>query len=202
MKVTLLIVRHGQTNFNLEHRMYGLNDTILTDKGIRQAEALGNFLSRYKINFVYSSPLSRAIKTAKSIIKYQVADLIINSVDNFKEIDCGKCTGLTRSEVEVRFPELIKEWNKNTDPPFPDGENLQDVESRAIPIVENIVSKHSGKTVLISGHGSLNVAIIGYFLQIPPALCFKIRQDNCCVNILEFEDGLLHFVRGINIAPQ
>lgn len=200
MKTTLLIIRHGQTDLNLEHRMDGQGDTQLTEVGLRQAELLGDFLAKYKIDSVYSSPLSRAIKTAGTVIERQSGNLKVNTVDNFREIDCGECTGLTRGEVEAKFPELIKEWSKNTDPPFPGGESLRNVDTRALPVVFDILAKHPGRTVLISGHGSLNVAIIGHFLQIPPALRFKIRQDNCCVNILEFEGDKLNFVRGINLT--
>ena len=203
MKTTLLIIRHGQTNFNLEHRMDGQEDTILTETGLSQASKLGSFLSNNMIDFIYSSPLVRAVKTAKIVAdKQQQSALNINILDNLKEINCGKCTGLTRQEVVIEFPELIKEWDKNTDPPFPNGESLRDVSKRAVPVIEDLVQKHTGKTVLISGHGSLNVAIIGHFLQIPPALRFKLRQDNCCVNILEFENNQLSFVRGINISSQ
>lgn len=123
-------------------------------------------------------------------------------MDALKEIDCGECTGLTKDEVAEKFPKLIKEWDKNTDPPFPSGESLRDVEKRAIPIINDLISKYAGETILVSGHGSLNVAIIGHFLQIPLAWRFKLRQDNCCVNILEFKDNQLVFVRGINISSQ
>lgn len=202
MKTILLIVRHGQTELNLEHKMDGQKDTSLTDLGLEQTKKLGEFLSNQKIDIVYSSPLSRAIKTAESIIKCQTNKLKINIVDSLKEINCGECTNLSRDEVAVKFPKLIQEWNKNTDPPFPDGENLRDVEARALPVIKSLIYKHPGKTILISGHGSLNVAIIGYFLQIPHAMRFKIRQDNCCVNILEFQNNQLSFVRGVNILPQ
>lgn len=188
MKTTLLIIRHGQTNLNLQHRMDGQADTLLTQTGLDQIEKLSLFLSKYKIDCVYSSPLSRSLKTAETIIKHQNTTLSINKINDFREIDCGDCTGLTHTEVIQKFPQLSIEWDKNTDPPFPNGESLRDVEARAMPIIEQILSVDAGKTILISGHGSLNVAIIGHYLQMPPAIRFKLRQDNCCLNILEFDD--------------
>ena len=203
MNTTLLIVRHGQTDLNAQHRMDGQADTSLTQIGLSQIEKLSLFLSKYKIDSVYSSPLSRSLKTAEAIIKRQNTPLIIKEIDNFREIDCGDCTSLTHNEVIQKFPQLSIEWGKNTDPPFPNGENLRDVEARAIPIIEQILSVDVGKTILISGHGSLNVAIIGHYLQMPPAIRFKLRQDNCCLNILEFNNKKeLVFVRGINISSQ
>jgi hypothetical protein len=203
MKTTLLIVRHGQTNLNAQHRMDGQADTSLTQIGLDQIEKLSLFLSKYKIDCIYSSPLSRSSKTAEAIIKRQNTPLSVNKINNFREIDCGDCTGLTHDEVIQKFPQLSMEWGKNTDPPFPNGESLRDVEARAIPIIEQILSVDAGKTILISGHGSLNVAIIGHYLQMPPAIRFKLRQDNCCLNILEFNDKKeLVFVRGINISSR
>ena len=203
MKTTLLIVRHGQTNLNAQHCRDGQADTSLTQIGLNQIEKLSLFLSKCKIDSVYSSPLSRSLKTAEAIIKRQNTPLSVNKINDFREIDCGNCTGLTHDEVIQKFPQLSIEWDKNTDPPFPNGESLQDVEARAIPIIEQILSVDAGKTILISGHGSLNVAIIGHYLQIPPAIRFKLRQDNCCLNILEFNDKKeLVFVRGINISSQ
>lgn len=203
MKTTLLIVRHGQTNLNVQHRMDGQADTSLTQIGLNQIEKLSLFLSKYKIDCVYSSPLSRSLKTAEAIIKHQNTPLSVNLINDFREIDCGDCTGLTHDEVIQKFPRLSIEWSKNTDPPFPNGESLRDVEARAMPMIDQILSVDVGKTILISGHGSLNVAIIGHFLQIPPAIRFKLRQDNCCLNILEFNDKKeLIFVRGINISSQ
>lgn len=135
-------------------------------------------------------------------MEHQPAQLPIVTIDVFKEINCGQCTGLTKDEIATRFPELVQEWAKNTDPSFPNGENLRSVEARAIPTVKDIITSHNNRTILLSGHGSLNVAIISYFLQIPLAIRFKIRQDNCCVNILEFTDNQLNSVKGINITPK
>lgn len=202
MNTTLLIVRHGQTTFNVKHRMDGQKDTALTKAGVRQAEKLSTFLSTYSIDRIYSSPLSRSVITAEAVATHQDKVSTIEKIDDFREIDCGECTGLTRSEVAQTFPKLVEEWGKNTDPPFPNGESLRDVAARALPIVHRILSENAGKTILISGHGTLNAAIIGHYLHIPPAIRFTLRQDNCCLNVLEFNDKELVFVRGLNISSQ
>lgn len=183
----LIITRHGQTNYNLQHKLDGQHDTKLTALGKKQAKKLAKTLKKFKLDRVYSSPLTRAVETAQYILKETVKENATNLeiVPEFSEIDCGSCTALTKKEIKKKFPKLVEEWEKNSDPPFPQGESLKDVEKRAIPVLKRIIEKNKGKTILISGHGSLNLAIIGCFLCIPHGLRFKIKQSNCCINEIE-----------------
>lgn len=186
MKTKVVLTRHGQTNFNAEHRLDGNSDTSLTKEGLEQADRLAEYLAEEDISAVYCSPLSRSRLTLEAINKFH--KLPMNVVESFMEIDCGDCTGLTVSEIEKKYPELIKEWAKDTDPIFPGGENMRDVEARVMPSFLNLVKENEGKTFLIAGHGTVNLSIIGGLLQIPPAIRFKIKQSNCCINIIEFEN--------------
>ena len=181
----LLIVRHGKTDSNCNHRLDGQSDSQLTEEGKKQCKHLKVKLKKYKIDCIYTSPLKRALQTAQIINEQNKPMHIVNE---FIEIDCGLCTGLTKQEIKKRFPKLVSEWKRNTDPPFPGGESLRDVEQRAIVKIKEILSEQKGKNILIVGHGALNVAIIGYFLKIPYGLRFKIKQDNCCLNEISIED--------------
>lgn len=185
----LIIIRHGRTDFNHGHKLDGQFDTQLTEEGLIQARNLAEYLKDERIDKIYSSPLTRAVKTAETVQRHHSKKVEIVIEPDFKEIDCGKCTGLTKDEIAVKFPELIKEWAKNTDPPFPGGESLRDVEKRAMPVVNKILADDKGKVILISGHGSLNLAILGYYLEIPHAIRFNIKQSNCCINEIEFSDN-------------
>lgn len=190
----LIIVRHGQTNFNELHQLDGRHETELTPLGKKQAGQLAEKLKGYKINKIFSSPLKRAIDTANIIIESNpVEEMIL--VPEFTEIDCGKTTGMTKAEIGTKFPELVSEWEKNTDPPFPEGESLRDVEKRAIPKLLEIIKNNPDSTVLISGHGSLNIALIGYFLEIPSALRFRLKQSNCCINEIDFNEEKIQVVK-------
>lgn len=194
----LIIIRHGKTKYNEKHLLDGQIDTQLTSEGLEQIDKLNKYLLSFEIDEIYSSPLSRAMKTVEKLAKEK--EMKVSIIEGFKEIDCGECSGLTKEEIISKFPNLPVEWKKNTDPPFPKGENLEDVENRAIPILLNILKKNIGKTVLISGHGSLNLALIGYFLKIPHGLRFKIKQSNCCVNELEIMEDDFRLIQ-LNSRP-
>lgn len=181
MKTRLILVRHGETDSNKEERLDGQHETILTSKGIKQIKALSQELSSEKIDIFLVSPFERTQKTAEIIKKHHV-EAKIKTVSEFKEIDCGICTLMKRDDVISKYPELYKGWIELTDPRFPGGENLEDVEKRCIPKLNEIIKGNPGKTILLVGHGSLNNCILGYYLRIPYGLRFKIEQSNCCIN--------------------
>ena len=160
---------------------------------------LANKLANIKIDIILSSPLSRAIKTAQYIANKQPQKPDIKIKSYLKEIDCGTCTGLTKDEIQRQYPSLIVNWQNNTDPPFPKGESLKDVEARAIPNLIDILENNPNKTILLSGHGSLNIAIIGYFLKVPYGLRFKIHQSNCALNEIDFTSKDNFSIRYINL---
>ncbi len=186
MKTILFLTRHGQTEWNFEHKLDGQEDTQLTAKGIKQAQQLATHLKKEHIDAIICSPLSRSKKTAEMI-----SDQVKAPIHEYKElieIDCGKCTGRTKKEIKDIFPKLIKEWDEDTDPQFPNGENMQDVENRVVPIFKKIVEQFKGKTIVMVGHGTVNLAFIGQLLEIPPAVRFKISQSNCCINEIHFSN--------------
>lgn len=198
-KTRLLIIRHGETDSNKAGKMDGQSETKLTEEGLRQAKALAELLKNEEINVAYSSPLNRAKETAKIALTYH-AKINIVLEPLLKEIDCGTCTLLMRDDVIKKFPELVEGWKDLSDPAFPNGESLRDVQKRAMPFIKQIIKKHKGKTILISGHGTINRAIIGAFLEIPAGLCWKLDQSNCCLNEIVFK-GDDFTVKKINYVP-
>ena len=187
--VKVYLVRHGQTTYNKEHKLDGQEDTKLINQGIKQTKQLANYLSDVVFDVAYCSTLSRSSETLEILsqrckIKKEI------KLSEFKEIDCGLCTGLTKEEIAKKFPKLIEEWKLNTDPPFPEGESLEMVEKRAIPKFLEVISENNINNILIVGHGTLNVAIIGYLLGVVKhGLRFKIKQNNCCLNEIEIFDS-------------
>lgn len=184
----IIVVRHGQTISNSEHKFDGQQDTPLSLLGRKQIDELSKKLKTIKFDLIVSSPLSRARNTANAIAKGQNYEKSVDIEASFMEIDCGDCTGLSRREIEQKYSDLVNEWQLNTDPRFPGGENMEDVEKRAIKSFINIAENNKGKTILITGHGTLNRAIIGYLLQIPYGLRFNITQKNCAVNEIIYKD--------------
>ena len=184
----IIIVRHGQTVSNSEHKFDGQQDTPLSPLGRKQIDELSKKLKTIKFDLIVSSPLSRARNTANAIANEQNYEKSIDIEPSFLEIDCGNCTGMLRSEIEIKHSDLVNEWRSNTDPRFPGGENMEDVEKRAIKSFVDIIENNRGKTVLIAGHGTLNRAIIGHLLHIPYGLRFNIAQKNCAINEIIYKD--------------
>ncbi len=108
---------------------------------------------------------------------------------------------MTKEEVARKYPDIVKGWKANTDPVFPNGENMRMLEQRVIPKFKQVIKQ--GDNVLIVSHASVNQAIIGWLLRIPPSYRFKIKQNHCCINELEcFNNSCSDFkIISINRLP-
>ncbi|HOI18644.1 MAG TPA: histidine phosphatase family protein [Candidatus Woesearchaeota archaeon] len=197
-KTRVLIIRHGETDSNLAGKLDGQVETTLTEKGIAQAEQLGELLAEEQIDIAFASPLNRSQETAKIVLKHHGVEIVTEQT--MMEIDCGDCTLRFRDDVIKEFPDLAKGWEEQVDPPFPNGESLRDVQARVMPFIKKILKEHEGKTILLSGHGALNRAIIGAFLEVPAGLCWNIDQSNCCLNEISFR-GDKYTVKRVNHDP-
>ena len=146
----IILARHGETDWNSEKIFRGRADIPLNGTGLRQAELLGEYLSREKIDIVYSSPLQRAAKTAAAIAAPH--DLEVKIVENLNDIDCGDWQGLTVAEVDVKFPGLYQDWLDTPEQVrLPGGETLVDVRCRVIPFIEDAVVRcGEGRVVMVS----------------------------------------------------
>ena len=110
MGVILYITRHGQTVWNTEKRMQGWNDSPLTKLGLEQAKRLGQRLENTRIDIIYSSPLGRAIKTAKIVMGKK--DIPIVCDDRLKEINLGKWEGMKHNSIDKSYKDEINNfWN-------------------------------------------------------------------------------------------
>lgn len=184
-KTILILLRHGETDINVEGRLDGQYDSMLTANGIDQAKKTAIFLQNKKIDIMYTSALRRSIDTGSYIAKYH-AGLNIISNSKLNEIDCGLVTRQKKVDFLKEYPDIAARIDQNEDYQFPGGESVKIVEDRCIPYIKEIINSNLGKTIFISGHKTLNSVIMGYFLKIPYGLRFNIRQNNCCINQLSF----------------
>jgi len=182
----LVLARHGQTEANIGGIYSGWTDFPLTDKGKKQIEKLGESLRRYEdIECIYSSPLPRALSTAKAISK--IIDKQIHTIDCLKEMNFGVFDGKTGDEIQDQYQNEWKLWNEDyVNYRIPEGENLIDVYDRIIEFVDSIKNKEG--TYLIVTHGGIIQTIITYLLdlelnkmwhfQCPPAGYVEIEYNN------------------------
>lgn len=146
----MLLARHGETDWNREGRFQGHADPPLNDLGRAQARELADRLAREPLAAVYASPLRRAYETAEIVAATH--DLPLRSVAGLREVDVGSWSGLTRSEIEARFPEGYRRW-LDFGHGWDDGETYEELGERVLPALLAVAEAHDGSPVLAVTHG-------------------------------------------------
>jgi len=187
----IILVRHGETDWNKREVFRGQIDVLLNQNGLNQAQAVGNALKGQKLNAIYSSPLSRAVQTANEIAKFHNLD--VNLEDGYLDLNYGQWQGVSHEEVKTRYPELYDKWHEQPHLlRFPGGESLNDVRERAINALERIIFIHPGDTIIVVAHRVVNKVLLCSVLDLDNSHFWRIRQDTCCINI--FEDSKIGYV--------
>lgn len=147
---TLVVLRHGQTDWNHQRRFQGQADIELNATGIKQAEAVGARLKRLSFDAVYASPLSRAYETARIV----APDADIQTDPRLMEINVGTWAGRTWDEVIAEMPDYEQRYANGVDfRRSPSGETLAELVERGRPAMLEIASRHEDQTVLVVSHG-------------------------------------------------
>ena len=182
-----ILVRHGQTEWNRVERFRGRADVPLNETGLAQAEATGwRVAAEWSPAAVYSSPLSRAVKTAEAIAKH--FSLPVQVHPGLADIDYGEWQGLTPEEARQRWPEQVEHWyNYPEKAHIPGGETLTDLRTRAMQTVNELTDRHAGKTVVLVGHTVINRIILLGVLGLGNERFWRIQQEPCAINVFEAE---------------
>ncbi len=160
---TLVLLRHGQSQWNLENRFTGFHDIDLSEEGRKEAEEAGKRLAKAGIKFdqVFTSTLKRAGNTAEIALKAcGQSDLLKTMIrhDDLRERDYGDLTGLNKAETAKKYgDEQVHIWRRSYDVQPPGGESLQDVvEKRVRPYYQDHIKPvlDGGKNVLVAAHGN------------------------------------------------
>ncbi len=179
---TILLARHGETDWNREGRFQGHADPPLNDAGRAQAAALADALAADGIAAVYSSDLRRAAQTAE-IVAARLG-LPVRRHRGLREIDVGSWSGLTRAEVEQRFPDGFARWLHGD--VGHDGETREQLTRRVHAAVLEIAGAHAGQRVLVVTHGGAIRALQRVVLGEPLA-----ALGNCATTTFALVDGAL-----------
>lgn len=153
---TVLLARHGESDWNRAKRWQGFTDRPLTDLGRRQAEELADRLADTELDAVYSSDLRRAVETAEAVARRR--GLAVKTTRDLREVDVGAWSGLTRADVEARFPEAYARWLEGAEG-WDDGETYEQLGTRVVRSIKEIAAKHEGGRVLVVAHGGTIRAI-------------------------------------------
>ena len=199
----LVLLRHGQSQWNLENRFTGWKDVPLTEKGINEANNAGHLLKKHniKIDKVFSSVLERANKTAEIAMKvleienlYENGNLIYEKNQNLNERDYGDLVGLNKAETADKFgKEQVHIWRRSYDTPPPNGESLKDVVDRVSPYFTEKIQPYilNKKNVLIAAHGNSLRAIMIKVGMYKPEEISSIELPTGSPLCLDYQDGEL-----------
>ncbi|MBP5455453.1 MAG: histidine phosphatase family protein [Paludibacteraceae bacterium] len=188
--VKLFLTRHGQTFWNVEKRMQGQLDSDLTDLGREQAKALGKRLADEKIDVIYSSPLGRAMETARLIRGER--DIEIKTDEGLMELYLGPWQGRLLSDVAIEFPEQTENfWKRPECYRRDDGETYYQLRERASKAIGRIAEEENGKTVLIVTHGIVLKTLRSYFQYqgIDEITNYTQSPQSTALSIVEKRDG-------------
>ncbi|MBE6051513.1 MAG: histidine phosphatase family protein [Clostridium sp.] len=161
----IYLTRHGQTLWNLEKRLQGQGDSPLTEAGIEGAKLLGERLKNIDLDVIYTSPIKRALQTAKLIKGDRNIKLV--EEDGLMEINFGEYEGHTEEEMLSlgRGEEISKIFNGEMDAIPPKGESLRMVADRVKETLDKIIEKEKDKKILIVTHGTTLKTIVSYFRE-------------------------------------
>ena len=187
---TILIARHGQSDWNQEKRWQGHADRPLTERGREQAQALADRLAHIELDAVYSSDLQRARDTAAVVAESQGVEL--RQLPDLREVDVGSWSGLTRVEAEERFPDGFARWRDGY-PGWKDGETYEAMTERVLRAVDEIAAEHEGGRVLVVSHGgpirAMHAAALG--LDVHAYRRLRPVEPNARLSAVCFVDGKL-----------
>jgi probable phosphoglycerate mutase len=187
-KITrLVIVRHGETEWNLQNRFQGHLNSRLSQLGIKQAEAIAAVLSEGTFNVIYSSDLERAKYTA-DIIAGKL-NMEVNTEADLREINMGLMQGLKKDEFILKYPEVIKNFHSDPGYVIPGGESKQQFYSRIVAALKKITDRHKYQNILLVAHGGVLDIAIRYTLDIPLHNKRKFSLYNAGINRFIIDDG-------------
>lgn len=182
---TIMLIRHGNTDWNVEEIFRGRADVELNEVGVKQAQLLAQYLEAVPIEAVYSSPLKRALKTAEIVAAPHHVDA--SPTEELIDFDYGEWQGLSRDTIKEKYNALYAEWLNNPHlVKVPEGESLDDVSRRVINFVKQVIVKHQGAVVLVS-HRVIHKVMICALLGLDNSHFWNIRLDTCGITTFVYE---------------
>lgn len=187
----IILVRHGQTEWNSEGRVQGRTDIPLNARGMAQAEAVGEWLSGRKIDAVYASPLMRAHDTAKAIADRQ--GVCVKLLGEMIEIDFGLWEGKTKRELAAEFPEFWTDWSWHLDEQksaMMQAESAYMILERTKRAIDAVMDENAkDATAVIVSHTMPIKLLMADAVGIPLENMRQVKVDNCGVCEIELHKG-------------
>ncbi|MFN8566065.1 MAG: histidine phosphatase family protein [Kouleothrix sp.] len=190
----LIIVRHGESEWNRIGRYQGQQDAPLSELGVRQAEALGGRLQREPFDVIFTSPLQRAAQTAQAIAaRHPEVQLLYEPA--LLEISHGAWEGLMAEEVIERYRDGLHEWRWHpTRAQMPGGESFSNILKRVLDFKDWLCQEYTGRNVLISTHDVVVKILVADALGMNMDRINRIWVTNASISVIEYGDDLPYLI--------
>ena len=189
----LILVRHGETEWNAQRRYQGQADVPLSEFGTKQAELLTVRLADIKIDAIYASDLKRAWETANPISAKIGLDIFPEP--RLRELIFGILEGLTFEEAEKQYPEMIAAWLEDFNN-TPDGaETIEQFNARVVSLLNDLKEKHDEQVVLLVGHGGSLSEIVRVVLGLSKEGRWYIQMENASLSEVLIADDYVALKR-------
>lgn len=184
----IIVIRHGETEWNVAARIQGHRDSALTHAGIEQAEALARRMALEKFDVLIASDLGRAMQTARRIAERCHHEVIADP--RFRERNFGAGEGLGYDEIDRHFPDAFSRV-REVDPDYaiPGGESRRQFHARVAAAFESVVREHAGKTLVVVAHGGVLATFYRYVHAIGLESPHRIPIANASYNALTHDGG-------------
>lgn len=183
----LILIRHGETDYNLYNKYCGSSDPPLNEKGIFQARRLKERLKDTAVDKVYSSDLKRAFQTAEIVFE----NCSIEKLPGLREINFGVFEGLNYEEIIERYPAIYNSWIENpAQTRIPDAETLRVLACRVRQIISLIISRDNDKNVAVITHSGPIRVLLCDIMRYDLNMFWQIKQNNGALNVVNYlKDG-------------
>ncbi len=189
----LILVRHGQSLWNLENRFTGWVDVPLTEKGEEEAAFAGAKLMPYRIDVAYTSALTRAQETLRIMLESARISVPVIRDKALNERDYGDLSGLNKDDMRQKYgEEQVHIWRRSYDVAPPNGESLKDTKARTIPFYERCIigDLRQGKNVLVVAHGNSNRSIVMDLENLSPDEILALELPTAVPRVYELDSDL------------
>ena len=187
--MNLILVRHGETEFNRQRLILGRGPEPLNATGQAQALAAAVAVSRNAPFVLYSSPTVRTIQTAEAIASE--CSVAFTPMPGLEEIDAGDLEGLTGSQLQEQYPDVMRGWrNDPASAKMPNGESLGDVQNRTWAVINDIAQRHEDDTVVVVTHNFPIQAILCKALGMPLNNFRQLRVDLGSLTQMDVRDSV------------
>ena len=189
MTTRFVVLRHGETHWNLESRIQGHEDSELTPLGVQQARALGERMRGEVFDLLVASDLGRAMSTARRIGEVTGHEVVPDP--RLRERNYGECQGLTYGELDHQYPDLFSAVREvDPDVPVPGGETRREFHDRVKAAFDALAREHEGRRLVVVSHGGVLAMLYRAIHSIPLGTPRPIPIRNASYNALAWERGV------------